>query len=176
MKTGLTRREFVGGVAATGAAQTPSRPNIVFFLSDDHGYWDSSVYGSRVVRTPSMEKLASDGMVFRNVLPALFTHDALVRDIAAFLLVFVSIMQPINGIVFVLDGLLIGAGDVRFLAWAMAAAAAVFIPCALLVLTYNGGIGWLWASLLLLMLIRGVTLGIRWLSNTWAVPGAALAR
>ena len=61
-------------------------------------------------------------MVFRNVLPALFTHDALVRDIAAFLLVFVSIMQPINGIVFVLDGLLIGAGDVRFLAWAMAAA------------------------------------------------------
>ncbi len=115
-------------------------------------------------------------MVFRNVLPALFTHDALVRDIAAFLLVFVSIMQPINGIVFVLDGLLIGAGDVRFLAWAMAAAAAVFIPCALLVLTYNGGIGWLWASLLLLMLIRGVTLGIRWLSNAWAVPGAALAR
>ncbi len=55
---------------------------------------------------------------------------------------------------------MIGAGDVRFLAWAMVFAAAVFIPCAWLVLVYDGGIGWLWASLLLLMIVRMVTLGI----------------
>ena len=67
---------------------------------------------------------------------------------------------------------MIGAGDMRFLAWAMLLAAAVFIPCALLVLEFNGGIGWLWASLLLLMLVRGLTLGVRWISDAWAIPGA----
>jgi Na+-driven multidrug efflux pump len=115
-------------------------------------------------------------LLTRNVVPGLFTDDALVRDLAAFLLVFVGIMQPINGVVFVLDGLLIGAGDVRFLAWAMVFAAAVFVPCALLVLVYNGGIGWLWAAITLLMLVRMLTLGVRWMSGTWAVPGAEVAR
>jgi uncharacterized sulfatase len=67
MNDRLTRRSLLGGLAAMTTAQTSARPNIVFFLSDDHGYQDSSVYGSRVVRTPAMEKLASDGMVFRNV-------------------------------------------------------------------------------------------------------------
>jgi N-sulfoglucosamine sulfohydrolase len=65
MSSRLTRRSLLGGLAVLGAAQTSPRPNIVLFLSDDHGYWDSPVYGSRVVRTPAMEKLASEGMVFR---------------------------------------------------------------------------------------------------------------
>lgn len=67
MSEALSRRSLISGLAATAWSQnrsTASRPNIVLFLSDDHGYWDSSVYGSRVVRTPSMQKLASDGMVF----------------------------------------------------------------------------------------------------------------
>ena len=115
-------------------------------------------------------------LLVRNAVPGIFTDDVLVRDLTAFLLVFVAIMQPVNGIVFVLDGLLIGAGDMRFLAWAMVLAAAVFIPCALLVLEFNGGIGWLWASLLLLMVVRGLTLGIRWISDAWAIPGAEVAR
>lgn len=61
-----TRRSFLG--AAPGALlafQTrPARPNLVLFLSDDHGYFDSPVYGSKVVRTPHMQALAKDGMVF----------------------------------------------------------------------------------------------------------------
>jgi putative MATE family efflux protein len=115
-------------------------------------------------------------LIVRNSIPGIFTDDALVDELAAFLLVFVGIMQPINGVVFVLDGLLIGAGDMRFLAWAMVAAAAVFIPCAVLVLVYDGGVGWLWAALLLLMLVRALTLGVRWISEAWAVPGATVAR
>jgi putative MATE family efflux protein len=113
-------------------------------------------------------------LVLRNALPGVFSEDLLVRDLTAYLLVFVGIMQPINGVVFVLDGLLIGAGDVRFLAWAMVFAAAVFVPCALLVLAFDGGIGWLWASLLLLMVVRAVTLSVRWVGDSWAVPGAEL--
>jgi arylsulfatase A-like enzyme len=49
--------------AALAAAAGP-KPNIVFFLPDDHGYFDSPVYGNRTVRTPSMERLAADGMTF----------------------------------------------------------------------------------------------------------------
>jgi MATE family, multidrug efflux pump len=42
------------------------------------------------------------------------------------------------------------ACDMRFLAWAMILAAAVFIPAALLILALDAGIGWLWAALGLL--------------------------
>jgi arylsulfatase A-like enzyme len=59
---------LAGGAGLLRAAQNPeSRPNLVLFLSDDHGYFDSSVYGSRSVRTPGMELLARDGMLFTGV-------------------------------------------------------------------------------------------------------------
>ena len=45
-----------------------------------------------------------------------------------------ALMMPFNGAVFALDGILIGAGDTRFLMWGMLAAAAVYIPIVLLTL------------------------------------------
>ena len=39
-----------------------------------------------------------------------------------------ALMMPFNGAVFALDGILIGAGDTRFLMWGMLAAAAVYVP------------------------------------------------
>jgi putative MATE family efflux protein len=110
-------------------------------------------------------------LVARPVLPDVFTNDPLVAELVAFLLVFVAVTQPMNGVVFVLDGLLIGAGDMRFLAWAMVVALAVFAPCAWLVLEEGGGIGWLWAALGLFMFLRWVTLQARWISDAWAEPG-----
>ncbi len=60
-----TRRAFLPSLAAPLIAQPPAaRPNLVLFLSDDHGYWDSPVYGSRVVRTPAMQSIASAGITF----------------------------------------------------------------------------------------------------------------
>jgi N-sulfoglucosamine sulfohydrolase len=59
----LSRREFLG-TAASAAAAVPAKPNIVLFLSDDHGFFDSPVYGSKSVRTPNMERLAAAGMTF----------------------------------------------------------------------------------------------------------------
>ena len=47
-------------------------------------------------------------------------------------------MMPLNGAVFALDGILIGAGDTRFLMWGMLAAAAVYVPVALLALARAG--------------------------------------
>ena len=48
-------------------------------------------------------------------------------------------MMPLNGAVFALDGILIGAGDTRFLMWGMLAAAAVYVPVALLALAQGLG-------------------------------------
>src|SRR6185436_13286817 len=52
----------------------------------------------------------------------------------------VAPLQPVNGVVFVLDGILIGAGDLRFLAWAMVGGLAAFLPAALGVLVFDLGL------------------------------------
>jgi len=108
----------------------------------------------------------------RTMLPGLFTDDPAVADLTAVVLVWVAVLQPVNAVAFVLDGILIGAGDMRFLAWAMAAAAAVFIPAALAVAVVGAGLGWLWAALALLMLTRAAVLLVRYLGDRWVVLGA----
>jgi Na+-driven multidrug efflux pump len=72
----------------------------------------------------------------------------------------------------VLDGVLIGAGDMAFLARAMVGAALVFVPPALAVAALDLGIGWLWACIALLMATRALTLGIRFAGGRWVVLGA----
>jgi len=105
------------------------------------------------------------------VLPALFTNDAEVARLASFLLLLVAVLQPVNAVVFVLDGVLIGAGDLRYLAWAMVGAAGVFVAAGLAVNLLGLGIGWLWAAIALLMAARLVALCARWRHGGWAVVG-----
>jgi putative MATE family efflux protein len=119
------------------------------------------------------------GMVFgaitiavQGLVPHLFSNDASVVGVAGFLLIFVGVMQPINGAVFVLDGLLIGAGDLRYLAGAMVVSFVAFLPCAVGVWWFGLGIGWLWGALVVFMAARAVTLGWRWHGGRWAVTGA----
>ena len=102
-------------------------------------------------------------------LPHLFTNDPAVVSLAIIALVHLALMQPLNGLVFALDGVLIGAGDMNFLARAMTVAAAVFIPLALLVPAMGLGLGWLWGSIWVLMIVRGIALWWRFTSNRWAV-------
>jgi len=71
-------------------------------------------------------------------------------------------------VVFALDGILIGAGDTRFLAWAMLAALAVFVPLALLADDLRA----LWAALVALMAVRLLTAGARFSGRRWLVLGA----
>jgi putative MATE family efflux protein len=111
-------------------------------------------------------------VILRPVLPTLFTNDPQVIALSAFLLWFVAGLQPVNAIVFVLDGILIGAGDMRYLAWAMAGAAAVFAPAAMLVVVLDLTIGWLWAAIGLLMAARLSALLARFASPAWQVTGA----
>ncbi|HEV2070438.1 MAG TPA: MATE family efflux transporter [Acidimicrobiales bacterium] len=112
----------------------------------------------------------------RTALPRIFTEDAEVVALCAFVLVFVAVLQPLNAVVFVLDGVLIGAGDMRFLAWAMVGAAVAFLPAAGAVLLLGWGIGWLWASLGLLMVTRAGALTWRFRSDSWLIEGAPAGR
>jgi putative MATE family efflux protein len=112
----------------------------------------------------------------RTLLPALFTDDVAVRHLAAFVLLFVAVQQPVNGITFAIDGILIGAGDLRYLAWAMVASAAVYIPCSIAVLVLGWGIGWVWAAFSVMQVVRLATLVGRWRGDAWLRTGAERSR
>ena len=77
-----------------------------------------------------------------------------------------------NGVAFVLDGILIGAGDLRFLARATAIASTILTAAAFGVLWADLGIGSLCGSLALWMVVRVVLLGNRYRSDSWIVTGA----
>ena len=74
--------------------------------------------------------------------------------------------------VFALDGVLIGAGDLRFLAVAMTGAGVVLAGGGLLVLAAGAGIGWLWAALHAWMATRLVLVVGRFASSAWQITGA----
>ncbi|MBA2602507.1 MAG: sulfatase-like hydrolase/transferase, partial [Acidobacteria bacterium] len=46
---------------------TADRPNIIFIMSDDHAAHAISAYGSRINRTPHLDRLAREGMLMQNV-------------------------------------------------------------------------------------------------------------
>ncbi|MEV6074232.1 MATE family efflux transporter [Streptomyces sp. NPDC052069] len=102
----------------------------------------------------------------------LFTGDPSVKDTLLPALLVVAVSQPIAGVVFVLDGVLMGAGDGRYLAWAMLVTLAVFAPVALLVPAFGGGLTTLWWAMTLMMVVRLVTLWLRTRSGRWIVTGA----
>ncbi len=108
------------------------------------------------------------------VLPQLFSPDPAVAQLAAFLLLWVAVLQPLCAVAFVLDGVLIGAGDQRFLARAMALAALALLVVIAPILPLGLGIGWVWAAFGALMVVRTVTLLLRFRSDRWLVSGAAV--
>ncbi|MEU5685281.1 MATE family efflux transporter [Streptomyces venezuelae] len=108
----------------------------------------------------------------RPVFIPLFTGDGDVQDAALPALVVIALAQPICGIVFVLDGVLMGAGDGPYLAWAMIVTLAAFTPVALLVPTFGGGLTALWGAMTLMMAVRMLTLWLRSRSGRWLVTGA----
>jgi Na+-driven multidrug efflux pump len=83
-----------------------------------------------------------------DLLPRAFTSDPAVIDRAQEIWPLFALMQPANGAVFALDGILIGAGDTRFLMYGMLAAAlGVFVPVACCRWRSTGGswaCGWGW--------------------------------
>ncbi|MFF4226937.1 MATE family efflux transporter [Streptomyces abikoensis] len=108
----------------------------------------------------------------RHAFVPLFTSDPAVRDALLPALLVVAVGQPVAGVVFVLDGVLMGAGDGPYLARAMLVVLAVFAPAALLVPGLGGGLTALWWAMTLMLTARLVTLWLRARSGRWIVTGA----
>jgi putative MATE family efflux protein len=111
-------------------------------------------------------------MVTRDWVATVFSDDPAVVTLAGFLLVHVALMAPLGGVAFALDGVLIGAGDQRFMARAMAGAAVVSVAAMVAGRLAGQGIGWLWAAIWLFMGIRSLLLGLRFASDRWQVVGS----
>ena len=102
----------------------------------------------------------------------LFTGDGRVHDLLVPVLLVAAAGQPVAGVVFVLDGVLIGAGDGTYLAWAGLAVLAVYAPVVLVVGAAGGGVVWVWVVLSgLLMGARFVVLTRRARGGAWLVTG-----
>ncbi|MFG2481630.1 MATE family efflux transporter [Streptomyces virginiae] len=108
----------------------------------------------------------------RPVFIPLFTSDPAVEAALLPALLVVALSQPVSGIVFVLDGVLMGAGDGRYLARAMLLTLAAFAPVALLVPILGGGLTALWWAMTLMMVVRMITLRLRAGSGRWLIAGA----
>jgi len=107
----------------------------------------------------------------------IFTTDPAVHAALATALLVLAVGQPAAGYVFVLDGVLIGAGDARYLALAGLANLLVYLPLLAWVAVSrpagNAGLFWLWAAFGLgYMLARVITLGLRARSDRWLLTGA----
>jgi putative MATE family efflux protein len=133
------------------------------------GVWGGAVLGVAV-------------LAVHRVLPLAFTADPAVRSALAAALVVVALSQPLAGYVFVLDGVLIGAGDGRWLAGAMVVTLLLYLPLvlavhvlgpALLTRGPEAAVAVLWSAFVGFMLVRGATLWWRARSDGWLVVGAA---
>jgi putative MATE family efflux protein len=106
------------------------------------------------------------------VLPRLFTADPQVFAQAMIAWPWFVAMQPLAGVVFALDGVLIGAGDVRYMRnLTIVAALAGFLPAIWLAYGLRLGLAGVWAGLTLFIVIRLVALLARVRSGRWAVVG-----
>ncbi|KTR85495.1 MATE family efflux transporter [Leucobacter chromiiresistens] len=105
-----------------------------------------------------------------------FTDDAAVLTILPAALVVLGVSLPLAGYVFVLDGVLMGAGDARYLAWTSLANLAVYLPVlwaiTVLVPAGAGGLIALTAGFaLVFMAARAATLGLRATGDRWVRLG-----
>ncbi|AXN49226.1 MATE family efflux transporter [Mycobacterium marinum] len=108
------------------------------------------------------------------VLPALFTDDAAVLAAVTVPWWFLVAQLPFAGIVFALDGVLLGAGDAAFMRTAtVVSALAGFLPLTWLSLVYGWGLAGIWSGLATFIVLRLIFVGWRAMSGRWALTGTA---
>src|SRR5258708_27198190 len=64
----MNRRDFLGRLVALPSlfGASGERPNILYIMADDHASHAISAYGSRINRTPNIDRIAKEGMRFDN--------------------------------------------------------------------------------------------------------------
>jgi putative MATE family efflux protein len=136
--------------------------------------------GTRAITTRMLRWGVVSGVVTGVALAAaspflgrLFTTDPRVLDLLVPVLLVAALAQPLAGVVFVLDGVLIGAGDGRYLAWAGLLVLVAFAPAAWLAVAGGGTLVWLWVAFgIAFMGGRGVVLLSRAAGDAWMRLGA----
>ena len=113
-------------------------------------------------------------LVAREQIAGIFSDDPAVVTTAAFIMVWVALSEPVNGYVFALDGILIGAGDFGYLGRSMAVVSLGFIGMGSIVLVTGAGLGWLWTALTAFMVGRALAVWWRWRSDRWLTVSPAL--
>jgi putative MATE family efflux protein len=104
----------------------------------------------------------------------LFSSDPEVQDLLVPVLVIAALGQPVAGVVFVLDGVLIGAGDGRYLAWAGLVVLVVYAPAAFAAAFLTGGLVAVWVAFAgIFMGARFVVLARRARGDQWMVTGVS---
>ncbi|BCJ54792.1 MATE family efflux transporter [Actinoplanes sp. NBRC 14428] len=107
-----------------------------------------------------------------DVIPGVFTGDRSVHDQAAVVWPWFVGMLPFAGVVYALDGVMIGAGDVGYLrTMTLVGALGGFLPLIWLAYAFDWGLPGVWAGLAVFTLVRLVALLIRWRGSRWAVLG-----
>lgn len=106
------------------------------------------------------------------LLPKLFSSDAAVQGQAHVLWPWLIAMMPFGGVLFALDGVLLGAGDNAFIRnVTMVAALGAFVPIALLALRLDWGLGGVWAGIASFITVRLIGMAWRTRSGRWLVVG-----
>lgn len=125
-----------------------------------------------VVSTLGAAVLAAAFAVGSSALPALFTSDRSVLDEIGVPWWFLVAQLPVAGVVFALDGVLLGAGDARFMRNATLASALIgFLPLVWMSLAFGWGLLGIWSGLTTFMVLRLVFVGWRACSGRWLVAG-----
>jgi hypothetical protein len=119
--------------------------------------------------------LALATLALSGVLPRAFTDNAAVLARISSIWPIFALMQPLNSAVFALDGILIGAGDTRYLMRAMLASSALgFVPLALVSHALGWGIVGVWLAIVAFLLARLLTCAARFLGGRWVAGGLDL--
>jgi putative MATE family efflux protein len=152
----IAAQSLVG--AALGAGQTAHAKSVA---------WRATAFS-----TIAAMVLAVVFAVGASVLPSLFTNDRSVLDAIGVPWWFMVAQLPIAGIVFALDGVLLGAGDAAFMRSATLISALLgFLPLIWLSLALGWGLLGIWAGLSTFMVMRLGFVGWRAFSGRWLVPG-----
>lgn len=101
------------------------------------------------------------------IIARIFTDDPAVLEALTVSLLWVGLLQPLNGAAFALDGILVGAGDQRYLAAAMLVSLAVVATGGWIVANPTLGLWALWVLLGAFMGSRVVMLGARYRTERW---------
>lgn len=144
--------------AALGAGRTTQAKSVA---------WRVTVFS-----TMAAGALAAVFAVGAWVLPRLFTDDRSVLAVIGVPWWFLVAQLPVAGIVFALDGVLLGAGDAAFMRTATVVSALVgFLPLVWLSLVLGWGLAGIWSGLSTFMVLRLVFVGWRAVSGRWVVTG-----